>query len=37
MKPEAVLFMVLILGTVWGGFAVLLFIAMRREKRQPSE
>jgi|Deesub1362B_J571_1020462.scaffolds.fasta_scaffold00887_8 threonine/homoserine/homoserine lactone efflux protein len=33
MKTEAILFMVLILGIVWGGFAYLIYIAMRRERK----
>ncbi len=34
MKGEAILFMILILGTVWGGFAYLLILAMRRERKR---
>ncbi len=31
MSPLAVTVMVLVCGTVWGGFAVLLRLALRRE------
>ena len=33
MKPDAIVFMILILGIVWGGFAALIVVAARREKK----
>jgi hypothetical protein len=32
MKPLAILFMILILLIVWGGFIVLAVVAVRRER-----
>jgi len=39
MTPEAILFMVLMLGIVWGGFAYTLYFGTRRErlKREQSD
>jgi hypothetical protein len=34
MKPLAILFMILILLIVWGGFIVLAVVAVRRERSE---
>lgn len=35
MQPTTWVFMVLVLGVLWGGFAALLLVSMRAEKRRP--
>lgn len=37
MSADAVIMMVVVLGAVWGGFAVLLRIAMQKEKDKKQE
>lgn len=36
MSAEGILFMILILGLIWGGFAYMLRLAIRREKEKTS-
>lgn len=37
MSPVTIVMMVLVLGVVWGGFAVLLFLASRLERQRRDE
>ena len=37
MKPLAIVFMILLLTIVWGGFAALIVIAFRKERQAKSD
>lgn len=37
MKPLAIVFMILLLTIVWGGFAALIAVALRKEREPKSE
>lgn len=37
MKPEAIIFMILILSLIWGGFIFLLSYAFRKDKKQQKD
>jgi hypothetical protein len=34
MEPSAIITMVLVVGTVWGGFAAVLITALRKESQK---
>lgn len=37
MTLDAILMMLLVLGTIWGGFVFTLWIAMKREQKKARE